>query len=53
MKKKYFIYSQGKCIYENLSEREFKQTWDMIHKFISITQCVEEQDLEYKVIDIV
>lgn len=43
----YHIYLKEKPIYENLSEDEFHKIWDMMDKFIAITNVVKKEDLYY------
>lgn len=47
--KTYDILLKEKPIYENLSEEEFHNIWDMMNKFISITSIVEKEDLHYQI----
>lgn len=44
----YHIYAKNNCIYHSLSEEEFKEIWDMINKFISISGCLKKEDLSYE-----
>lgn len=46
--KTYNIYSKGKQIYHNLNEEEFSQTWDMINKFIFITDVVNKDEISFE-----
>jgi hypothetical protein len=47
-KKKYEIYLKDACIYEDLSENEFHETWKMIHNFIDASGAVNKEDVSYK-----
>lgn len=48
-KKIYNIYAKENCIYESLNEEEFKMTWDMIDKLLSIIpSSIDKKDLRYE-----
>ena len=48
MNKTYSIYVKNKCIYKCLSEEEFKTTWDMIDKFLSVSGVLPKSDISFK-----
>lgn len=46
--KRYHIYAKGQRIYNFLAEKEFRETWDMIHKFLSISGELNANDITYE-----
>lgn len=47
--KLYHIYIKTDCIYHSLNEEEFKNTWDMIQKFLSIHHSqINKDDVQYE-----
>jgi hypothetical protein len=47
--KLYHIYIKKDCVYHNLNEEEFTQTWDMIQKFLSIHHSqINKDDVQYE-----
>jgi hypothetical protein len=44
----YHIYAKDQCIYHSLSEQEFKITWDMINKFLSVSGVLSKSDVTYE-----
>ncbi len=47
--KVYHIYAKGQCIYHNLSESKFAETWEMIHRMIDLLDLdLTEGDLSYE-----
>lgn len=44
----YHIYAKDKCIYHSLTEEEFRETWDMISKFLHVSGVLEMNDLTYE-----
>jgi len=46
--KLYHIYAKQQCIYHSLSEKEFKEIWDTINKFVSLTAVIDKDDLSYE-----
>lgn len=47
--KLYHIYAKGRCIYHNLSENKFSETWDMLHKMIELLGVnISKTDLQYE-----
>jgi len=46
--KRYHIYVKNQCLYHNLTEEEFEQTWGMIQKFLSVyNNNLCKNDIEY------
>jgi hypothetical protein len=48
IEKFYHIYAKDKCIYQRLPECDFRRTWDMLDKFLSITKVMEKSELRYE-----
>jgi hypothetical protein len=46
--KLYHVYAKDKCIYHNLSEKEFSQIWDTLDKFLSISGVMKKDDISYE-----
>jgi len=46
----YHIYVKNNCLYHSLPEEEFKKTWNMIHNFLSVTNCtsISKDDVNYE-----
>jgi hypothetical protein len=47
----YHIYAKGHCIYHSLTPEQFTETWDMIHKLLSIFGELSVNDLSYEELD--
>jgi hypothetical protein len=48
-KKIYHIYAKNKCIYHNLSEEKFSETWEMLHTMIEFLNVnISKKDLSYE-----
>jgi hypothetical protein len=49
MEKIYHIYAKNRCVYHNLSEEKFSETWEMLHRMIDILDVdISKQDLQYE-----
>lgn len=48
----YHIYAKGQCIYHSLSSEQFSETWDMIHKFLSVYGELKKEDITYEELEI-
>lgn len=49
----YHIYAKNTCIYHSLSSEQFTETWDMIHKLLSICDgSLTVKDIRYEEVDI-
>ena len=50
MDKVYHIYAKGKCLYHNLSEGDFKITWEMLDKMVDLIggRDLSKGDLSYE-----
>lgn len=48
----YHIYVKDRCIYHSLKESEFKETWEMLNKFIDIATTIEKRDLQYEEVSV-
>jgi len=47
--KLYHIYAKDKCIYHNLSEGKFTETWDMLHRMVDLLDLnIDSNDLQYE-----
>ena len=47
--KMYHIYAKDRCIYHNLSEKKFSETWDMLHKMVEFLGAnISKEDLQYE-----
>jgi hypothetical protein len=44
----YHIYAKDKCVYHNLTEEEFKQTWPMILSMADLLGYESKKDLSYE-----
>jgi len=45
----YHIYAKNRCVYHNLSEEKFSETWEMLHKMIDILDVdISKEDLQYE-----
>jgi hypothetical protein len=46
----YHIYAKDKCLYHSLSEKEFKEIWEMVNNYLSITDSsqIKKEDLNYE-----
>jgi hypothetical protein len=48
-KKIYHIYAKNKCVYHNLSEEKFSETWEMLHRMIDLLDVdISKEDLQYE-----
>ncbi len=44
----YHIYAKDRCLYHNLKEEEFEETWEMLKVMVGLLKTdVQEQDLTY------
>ena len=44
----YHIYAQDRCLYANLGEEEFEETWEMLKVMVGLLKTdYTEQDLSY------
>lgn len=48
----YNIYAKERCIYENLSESEFIQIWDMLDKFLMVSGVLSKSEVRYEKITV-
>jgi len=47
--KVYHIYAKGQCVYHNLSESKFTETWEMMHRMIDLLDLdLTKEDLSYE-----
>jgi len=46
--KHYSIYVQERCIYEDLSENDFHQTWDMLNHVVELIGNYSKEDLSFQ-----
>jgi hypothetical protein len=47
--KVYHIYAKNRCVYHNLSERKFSETWEMMHRMIDLLNLdLTKDDLSYE-----
>jgi hypothetical protein len=47
--KVYHIYAKERCIYHNLSEDKFSETWEMLHRMIEFLDMnIQKEDLQYE-----
>ena len=47
--KVYHIYAKGKCIYHSLSESNFSETWEMMHRIVDLLDLnLTKNDLSYE-----
>ena len=45
----YHIYAKNKCVYHNLSEEKFSETWEMLQRMIEFLDMnVQKEDLQYE-----
>jgi hypothetical protein len=45
----YHIYAKNRCVYHNLSEEKFSETWEMLHRMIDILDAdISKEDLQYE-----
>ena len=45
----YHIYAKGRCVYYNLSENKFSETWEMMHRMIDLLDLdLTKEDLSYE-----
>ena len=53
MSKIYHIYAKGECIYNNLNERQFQETWQQLQGMVGLMRtdyCKE--DLSYETVQL-
>jgi hypothetical protein len=49
MEKIYHIYAKNRCVYHNLSEEKFSETWEMLHRMIDVLDVdISKEDLQYE-----
>ena len=49
MEKIYHIYAKNRCVYHNLSEEKFSETWEMLHRMIDLLDVdISKEDLQYE-----
>lgn len=47
--KVYHIYAKDRCVYHNLSESKFSETWEMMHRMIDLLDLdLTKKDLSYE-----
>ena len=47
----YHIYAKNRCVYHNLSEEKFSETWEMLHKMIDVLDVdISKEDLQYEML---
>ena len=45
----YHIYAKNRCVYHNLSEEKFSETWEMLHRMIDLLDAnISKEDLQYE-----
>jgi hypothetical protein len=45
----YHIYAKNRCVYHNLSEEKFTETWEMLHRMIDVLDVdISKEDLQYE-----
>jgi hypothetical protein len=45
----YHIYAKNRCVYHNLSEEKFSETWEMLHRMIDVLDVdISKKDLQYE-----
>jgi hypothetical protein len=45
----YHIYAKDRCVYHNLSEEKFSETWEMLHRMIDVLDAdISKEDLQYE-----
>jgi hypothetical protein len=45
----YHIYAKNQCVYHNLSEEKFSETWEMLHRMIDLLDVdISKEDLQYE-----
>ena len=51
--KVYHIYAKEECLYNNLSEKQFNQTWECLKGMVGLMKTdYEEADLSYEVCEV-
>jgi hypothetical protein len=49
MEKIYHIYAKGRCIYHSLPEKNFSETWDMLHRMVELLDIgIKKEELNYE-----
>ena len=47
----YHIYAKNRCVYHNLSEEKFSETWEMLHRMIDVLDVdISKKDLQYEML---
>ena len=47
----YHIYAKNRCVYHNLSEEKFSETWEMLHRMIDLLDVdISKEDLQYEML---
>jgi hypothetical protein len=47
----YHIYAKDRCVYHNLSEEKFSETWEMLHRMIDVLDAdISKEDLQYEML---
>ena len=45
----YHIYAKNRCVYHNLSEEKFSETWEMLHRMVDLLDAdISKEDLQYE-----
>jgi hypothetical protein len=47
----YHIYAKGQCIYHNLSESKFSETWDMLHRMVDLLDSNFQKQYEELIVN--
>ena len=48
MDRVYHVYVKNTCIYHNLTEEEFKKTWEMLNVMVDLLGNYNKEDLSYE-----
>ena len=49
IEKLYHIYAKDRCIYHNLPESKFFETWDMLHRMVELLGVnISTEELQYE-----
>ena len=52
MEKVYHIYAKKECLYNNLSEEQFNNTWETLKGMVGLMKTdYEEEDLSFEVVE--
>ena len=50
--KVFHIYAKEECLYNNLTEEQFKDTWNVLNGMVGLMKTdYEEEDLSYEVVE--